>query len=132
MIPDVLIPVVRMFLVNPVKKRCRAMLALGEKEGGKLVFGELQAILERDFNLVCDCYSENKLAINVKKTKVMLAGSIKKDRAFSSFDDVNLQMNGTQVELDSNVNILEKKWTQNGDGATSKKIFSTLVGPHLV
>ena len=132
MIPDVLIPVVRMFLVNPVKKRCRAMLALGEKEGGKLVFGELQAILERDFNLVGDCYSENKLAINVKKTKVMLAGSIKKDRAFSSFDDVNLQMNGTQVELDSNVNILEKKWTQNGDGATSKKIFSTLVGPHLV
>ena len=97
-IPDVLIPVVRMFLVNPVKKRCRAMLALGEKEGGKLVFGELQAILERDFNLVCDCYSENKLAINVKKTKVMLAGSIKKDHVFSSFDDVYLQMNGTQVE----------------------------------
>ena len=57
------------------------------------------------------------MAINVKKTKVMLAGSIKKDRAFSSFDDVNLQMNGTQVELDSNVNILEKKWTQNGDGS---------------
>ena len=36
MIPDVLITVVRMFLVNPVKKRCRAMLALREKEGGKL------------------------------------------------------------------------------------------------
>ena len=53
----------------------------------------------------------------MKKTKVMLAGSIKKDRAFSSFDDVNLQTNGTQVELDSNVNILEKKWTQNGDGS---------------
>ena len=47
----------------------------------------------------------------------MLAGSVKKDRAFSSFDDVNLQMNGTQVELDSNVNIVEKKWTQNGDGS---------------
>ena len=44
----------------------------------------------------------------MKKTKVMLAGSVKKDRAFSSFDDVNLQMNGTQVELDSNVNIVEK------------------------
>ena len=28
----------------------------------------------------------------------MLAGSIKKDRAFSSFDDVYLQMSGTQVE----------------------------------
>ena len=120
-IPDVLIPVVRMFLVNPVKKRCRAMLALGEKEGGKLVFGELQAILERDFNLVGDCYSENKLAINVKKTKVMLAGSIKKDRAFSSFDDVNLQMNGTQVELDSNVNILER-------GRPPKKFFRPLSG----
>ena len=35
-IPDVLITEVRMFLVNPVKKRCRAMLALREKEGGKL------------------------------------------------------------------------------------------------
>ena len=35
-IPEVLITVVRMFLVSPVKKRCRAMLALGEEEGGKL------------------------------------------------------------------------------------------------
>ena len=51
----------------------------------------------------------------------MLAGSIKKDRAFSSFDDVNLQMNGTQVELDSNVNILER-------GRPPKKFFRPLSG----
>ena len=90
MIPDVLITVVRMFLVNPVKKRCRAMLALGEKEGGKLklLWSFKPFKSDIDFNLICDCYSENKLAINVKKTKVMLAGSIKKDYAFPSFDDV--------------------------------------------
>ena len=58
---------------------------------------ELQAILERDFNLICDCWKQ--IGINVKKTKVMLAGSMKKDHVCASFDDVYLQMNGTQVEL---------------------------------
>ena len=55
----------------------------------------LQAILARDFNWICDWYNENKLAINVKKTKLMLAGS---KTMLSLFDDVDLQMNGTQVE----------------------------------
>ena len=56
---------------------------------------ELQAILGRDFNWICDWYNENKLAINVKKTKLMLARS---KTMLSLFDDVDLQMNGTQVE----------------------------------
>ena len=56
---------------------------------------ELQAILARDFNWICDWYNENKLAINVKKTKLMLARS---KTMLSLFDDVDLQMNGTQVE----------------------------------
>ena len=56
---------------------------------------ELQAILARDFNWICDWYNENKLAINVKKTKLMLARS---KTMLSLFDGVDLQMNGTQVE----------------------------------
>ena len=55
---------------------------------------ELQAILARDLNWICDWYNENKLAINVKKTKLMLARS---KTMLSLFDDVDLQMNGTQV-----------------------------------
>ena len=34
---------------------------------------ELQAILAREFNWICDWYNENKLAINMKMTKLMLA-----------------------------------------------------------
>ena len=36
---------------------------------------ELQATLARDFNLIRDWYTENKLTINVNKTKLMYAGS---------------------------------------------------------
>ena len=36
---------------------------------------ELQTIIVRDFDHICDWYSENRLAINVKKTKLMIAGS---------------------------------------------------------
>ena len=39
--------------------------------------------------------SENKLAIKVKKTKLMLTGS---KTMLLLFDDIDLQMNGTQVE----------------------------------
>ena len=48
------------------------------------------------YNKICDWYSENKLTINVKKTKLMLAGS--KTMLSLIFDDVDLQMNGTEVE----------------------------------
>ena len=47
---------------------------------------ELQAILARDFNWIYDWYNENKLAINMKKTKLMLAES---KTMLSLFDDVD-------------------------------------------
>lgn len=56
---------------------------------------ELQTIIARDFNHICDWYSGNRLAINVKKTKLMLAGS---KTMLSLFVDVELQMEGTQVD----------------------------------
>lgn len=56
---------------------------------------EHQAILPQDFDLLCDWYSENKLAINVKKIKLMLARS---KTMISLFDDFDFQMNGTRVE----------------------------------
>ena len=73
---------------------------------------ELQAILARDFNWMCDWYNENKLAINVKKTKLMLARS---KTMLSLFDDVDLQMNGAQVERVQSCKYLgvtmDKKWS---------------------
>ena len=73
---------------------------------------ELQAILARDFNWMCDWYNENKLAINVKKTKLMLARS---KTMLSLFDDVDLEMNGTQVERVQSCKYLgvtmDKKWS---------------------
>ena len=64
-----------------------------------------QAILVRDFNWICDWYNENKLDINVKKNKLMLARS---KTMFSLFDDVDFQMNGTQVESVQSCNLLKK------------------------
>ena len=56
---------------------------------------ELQAILARELNHICEWYSANRLTINAKKTQLMLAGSKTK---LSSFDDVELQMNNAKVE----------------------------------
>ena len=36
---------------------------------------ELQKTLEHNFNLISDWYSDNRLTLNVKKTKLILAGS---------------------------------------------------------
>ena len=56
---------------------------------------ELQVTLARDLNLIRNWYTENKLTINVNKTKLMFAGSKTK---LPLFDDVKLQLDGTQVE----------------------------------
>ncbi|KAL9982591.1 hypothetical protein ACROYT_G004653 [Oculina patagonica] len=56
---------------------------------------ELQAILARELNQICEWYSANRLTINAKKTQLMLAGSKTK---LSSFDDVELQMKNAKVE----------------------------------
>ena len=36
---------------------------------------ELNKILQRDFSLILDWYADKRLTLNVKKTKIMLAGS---------------------------------------------------------
>ena len=55
---------------------------------------ELHDALERDFTRTCTWYSDNRLAINAKKTKLMLAGSKPK---LSAFEDFELKLDGTQV-----------------------------------
>ena len=56
---------------------------------------ELQAILACELNKVCEWYAANRLTINAKKTRLMLAGSKTK---LSSFDDVELKMKNAKVE----------------------------------
>ena len=45
--------------------------------------------------VISDWYTDNRLTINVKKTKFMLAGS---KRMLSLFEDFELQPNGTQID----------------------------------
>ena len=56
---------------------------------------DLQIALERDFTKISNWYTDNRLTINVKKTKLMLAGS---KRMLSLFEDFELQPNGTQID----------------------------------
>ena len=51
-----------------------------------------QIALEREFTKISNWYTDNRLTINVKKTKLMLAGS---KRMLSLFEDFELQSNGT-------------------------------------
>ena len=56
---------------------------------------ELQIALEREFTEISNWYTDNRLTMNVKKTKFMLAGS---KRMISLFEDFELQPNGTQID----------------------------------
>ena len=56
---------------------------------------ELQTTLEREFTEISNWYTDNRLTINVKKTKLMLAGS---KRMLSLFEDFELKPNGTQID----------------------------------
>ena len=56
---------------------------------------ELQIALEREFTEISNWYTDNRLTINVKKTKFMLAGS---KRMLSLFEDFELQPNGTHID----------------------------------
>ena len=56
---------------------------------------ELQIALERAFTAISNWYTDNRLTINVKKTKLLLAGS---KRMLSLFEDFELQPNDTQIE----------------------------------
>ena len=56
---------------------------------------ELQTTLERGYTEINNWCTDNRLTINVKKTKLMLAGS---ERMLSLFEDFELQPNGTQID----------------------------------
>ena len=57
---------------------------------------ELQIALEREFTEKSNWYTQdNRLTINVKKTKLMLAGSKK---MLSLFEDFGLEPNGTEID----------------------------------
>ena len=56
---------------------------------------ELQIALEHKFTKISNWYNDNRLTINVKKTKFMLAGC---KRMLSLFEDFELQSNGTQID----------------------------------
>ena len=55
---------------------------------------ELEAVLEKDLNSVCQWVDENKLKLNVKKTQLLLLG--RKGRA-QELEDVNVTLNGEQL-----------------------------------
>ena len=73
---------------------------------------ELQIALERQFTKISNWYTDNRLTINVKKTKLMLAGS---KRMLSLFEDFELQSNGTQIDRVQSFKYLEvtmdAKWS---------------------
>jgi len=58
-------------------------------------FVTLQIALEHEFIKTSNWYTDNRLTINVKKTKLMLAGS---KRMLSLFEGFELQSNGTQID----------------------------------
>jgi len=73
---------------------------------------EFQIALEREFTEISNWYTDNRLTINVKKTKLMLAGS---KRMLSLFEDFELQTNGTQIDRVQSFKYLEvtmdAKWS---------------------
>ena len=56
---------------------------------------ELQVAREPEFIEITNWYTDNRLTINVKKTKLLLVGS---KRMLSLFEDFELQPNGTQID----------------------------------
>ena len=56
---------------------------------------ELQIALEREFTEISNWHTDNRLTINVKKTKFIMAGS---KRILSLFEDFELQPNGKQID----------------------------------
>ena len=74
---------------------------------------ELQKILERDFSLICNWYSDNRLTLNIKKTKFLLAGS---KLMLSKFEDFKLQSrDGIEIDRTQSFKYLgvklDEKWS---------------------
>ena len=75
---------------------------------------ELNKILQRDFSLISDWYTDNRLTLNVKKTKIMFAGS---KTMLSKFEDFYFFREGEQIDFVSSFIylgvILDQKWNWN-------------------
>ena len=72
---------------------------------------ELQDALQNDFNLIVDWYIDNKLTLNVKKTKILLTGS---KVMLSLFNDFEFSTDGRQLDRVSFFRylgvVLDEKW----------------------
>ena len=72
---------------------------------------ELTDALRHDFNQISNWYINNKLTVNVKKTKLMLSGS---KIMLSSFNDFTFSADNEQVNRVSSFNylgvVLDEKW----------------------
>ena len=74
---------------------------------------ELQKTLDHNFNLISDWYSDNRLTLNVKKTKLILAGSKTK---LLKFEDPKLQsQDGREIDRVKSIKYLgvklDEKWS---------------------
>ena len=72
---------------------------------------ELQDALQKYFSLIVDWYTDNKLTLNVKKTKILLTGS---KAMLSLFNDFEFSTDGRQLDRVSFfrylVVVLDEKW----------------------
>ena len=116
---------------------------------------ELEAVLEKDLNSVCQWVDENKLKLNVKKTQLLLLG--RKGRA-QELEDVNVTLNGEQLSRSRTVKCLGVSiddgltWREHIESLrrkcfcglaklrklrevlpteTKRKVYNALVLPHL-
>ena len=56
---------------------------------------ELIRILQRDFSFMLDWYTDNRLNLNVKKTKIMVAGG---KTMLLKFEDFDFSLEGGQID----------------------------------
>ena len=52
--------------------------------------------MQRDFSLILDWYADKRLNLNVKKTKIMCAGSI---TMLFKFEDFDFSLEGGQIDF---------------------------------
>ena len=86
---------------------------------------ELQKTLEHNFSLISDWYSDNRLTLNVKKTKLILGGSKTK---LLKFEDFKLHsQDGRQIDRVKSFKYLAVKLEATYQGSASKIGPSTLI-----
>ena len=75
---------------------------------------ELNNILHRDFSLISEWYTNNRLTLNVKYTKIMFVGS----KTMSKFEDFDFSLvgRGEGLIVFLLLNTSASSWTKNGIG----------------